>query len=627
MVGGTRSGSGGKAEEQEANVSQKSGGTFLSGIGGRTAILFGGLLCIFGALGWRLYDLQVQRHAEFATDATKYIDGSMNWTTRRGIIKDGKGRQLATSLQVKSCAMDPKLAKASAKGLDGTIAELRKLLDLAPAEVDRIYRTASKDNSRFVWVKRKMSEAEAAKFEGAKLAGMMFPTEYVREYPQGQTAAHILGFSDIDGVGREGVENVCDTVLRGTGGSRKVWRDALGKQLTDDNDKLASDAPGLDVTLTIDSYIQTLVEKELAAVVDEYKAASACALVMDPQTGDILAMAGYPTYSPSAPADFPAKNRLNPVIASVFEPGSIFKPFVVAGALDAGVVTPERQFNCEGGAWRMPGVSRTLHDVHGYGMLSVEMIVAKSSNIGTAKVAAELGKNKLYFYLTAFGFGSKHGIPLQGEVTGTLRPVAKWDGYTMGSIPMGHEVTTTPLQIVTAYCALANGGLLLRPRLVKEIRKPDGTVVSTVPVTPLKRVVKATVTKQILSMLERTVQEGTGKSSKLNEYRVGGKTGTAQMVVNAAEIKAGHKGYSPTRYASSFVGVAPIEAPRVVVLVSVKEPKGAHYGGVVSGPTARNIISGTLQYLRVAPSKPVESVVGTGSPTVAAAQELEEDTL
>lgn len=576
--------------------------TAFGGVGGRATIIFVGLLLLFGALAWRLYDLQYRHHASYAKSANNYVDGEVNWASRRGGIYDAQGRQLAASLQVKSCALDPQIAKNSKNGLEGTIDELRRILNLTPSELDRVYRIASADKSRFVWVRRKLTDAESKRFDDVKLPGVFFPAEYVREYPQVEVASHVLGFSDIDGVGREGIENFCDNVLRGMGGSRRIWRDALGRKLTDDNDRLDSETPGLDVVLSIDSYVQDLVEKQLAAVVAEYSAVSASALVMDPQTGDILAMAGYPNYNPAAPADSPAKNRLNPVIASVFEPGSIFKPFVVAGALDVGCVKPSTTFDCEQGAWRMPGVRRVLHDVHGYGVLDVSTIVVKSSNIGTAKIAAELGKERMYAYLTGFGIGNKHGVSLLGELPGTLRHYSKWDGYSMGSLPMGQEVTTTSLQIVAGYCALVNGGTFLKARLIKEIRNPDGKIVGKVPVTPLRRVIKPAVSKQILQMLETTVSEGTGKQGKLNRYRVGGKTGTAQMGVNAAEIAAGHKGFSPTRYTSSFVGVAPIESPRLVVLVSVREPKHAHYGGTVSAPAARNILSAALQYLRVPPS-------------------------
>lgn len=592
-----------------------------AGLSGRGTLLLCGVLFLFLLLGMRLVQVQYLDHGKYTRSSNGYVNGDVEWTGRRASITDTQRRALAVSLEVKSCAIDPQVAKSSPYGLDGVMAELQKRLELTPAELDKAYKTAARDGCRFAWVRRKLSAEHGKRLEGAKLPGVFTQVEYVRDYPQGAVAAHVLGFTDIDGIGREGVEGVCDTILRGMGGSRQVSRDALGKKLADDENPLATDAPGMDIELTIDSYIQALAEKEIAAAVEEFKATSGCALVMDPWTGDILAMAGFPAFSPSEPADVPAKNRLNPVIGTAFEPGSIFKPFVVAGALDSGAVRPNQTFNCEGGAWRMPETSRVLHDVHGYGVMPVEMIVAKSSNIGTVKIALELGRARMYKYLKSFGFGDRFGLPLPGELSGTLRDYRNWDNYSIGSIPIGQEVTVTPLQAVTAFCALANGGTLLKPRLIKNIRDADGRITNNVPVTAMRRVVRQEVATMICAMLEKTVELGTGKKAILNEYRVGGKTGTAQLAVNAQEVAAGQKGYSATRCVSSFVGVAPIEAPRLVVLVSVREPKTAHYGGTVSAPAVRNILSGTLKYLRVEPSKEQGPEVAADKAEMAALEE------
>jgi len=568
----------------------------------RGAVLLGLIFVLFLALAGRLVDLQYFNHNAYAETASSYVDSSVTWNGRRGMIVDSRLRPMAVSLKVPSCALDPKLAKNSKTGLAGVIDSLRVSLQLSPAELDRIYRISSREGSRFVWIRRRIEDSQKKTLEELKLPGVYFPAEFERDYPQGSLASHVLGFSDIDGKGREGIENVCDSILRGLDGSRPVWRDALGNKLSDKEEHLKSLEPGLNVSLTIDSYIQSVAEAALKDSIDEYKAKSGCVVVMEPCSGDILAMAGYPDYKPENPAEGAAKNRLNPIIASVFEPGSIFKPFVIAAGLELKRVTSETVFNCENGAWKMPESRRVLHDAHGYGKLTVEKILVKSSNIGTAKVALEVGKKDLYKYLTGFGFGRKTGQPLIGEIDGTLRTPDKWSAYSMGSIPMGQEVTVTPLQVATAYCALANSGVLIKPRLVREVLDDDYNTVSAVDVQPLGRVISPKVAKEILLMLQKTVEEGTGKKAQLKKYTVGGKTGTAQLAVNADEIAAGHKGYSPNRYIGSFVGVAPIENPRLVVVVSIREPKTAHYGGTVAAPAVRRIIDDTLHYLKVEPS-------------------------
>lgn len=568
----------------------------------RGACLLALLFVAYAVLGGRLVQIQYLEHEAFARSAASYVDSNVRWAGRRGRIVDSRMRPLAVSVKSASIALDPKLAKQSSIGFAGVVDKLRQELELSPAELDRIYRIGQRDGCRFVWIRRMAGDELKKRVAALKLAGVYFPAEFERDYPQGRLGSHILGFSDIDGKGREGIENICDSFLRGLGGERKVWRDALGNQLTDEESGLKSTTPGLNVKLTVDSYIQSVAERELAAAIEKYNAKSGCVVVMEPCTGDVLAMAGLPDFSPAEPAANPAKNRLNPIIGSVFEPGSIFKPFVIAAALEQNAVEARTVFHCENGAWRMPGTTRVLHDAHGYGRLTVSKILVKSSNIGTAKIALELGKDKLYRYLTGFGFGQKTGQPLAGEIKGTLRRPERWSSYSMGSIPMGQEVTVTPIQVAAAYSALANGGILVKPRLIREILDDQKRAVNVVDIQPKRRVIKPRIAREVLDMLAETVQSGTGKKARLKRYTVGGKTGTAQLAANAEEIAAGHRGYSPDRYIASFVGVAPIENPRLVVLVSVREPKSAHYGGTVAAPAVKNIINDTLHYMKVAPS-------------------------
>ena len=565
----------------------------------RRGICFLGIiLVLFTGLIWRLYQIQHVNYEEFSGSAQGYIQSNITWSPRRGRIFDAKGRDLALSVKTPSCAFDPKIADMRGVDRMDVVSKVAEALQLTPAEMDKVYSGVMKKNIRFVWVKRRLSQEDIDKVKALKLPGLVFPVEYTRCYPQGVTGSQVLGFSNIDGKGMEGVEKTCDSILRGLAGSRDVQRDAVGRKLADESAALVSVEPGLDIELTLDSYIQDLTERELEKAVVENGGTSGSAVVMDSATGDILAMAGYPSFDSNSPADYPAKNRLNPIVASVFEPGSIFKSIVMSAALEQKVVTPTTEFDCEGGAWRMPENGRVLHDSHGYGVLPVSTILTKSSNIGMAKIAAIMGKENLYEGLKKFGIGDKTGVPIAGELKGTLRHSSKWTSYSMGSIPMGQEVTITPLQAVTAYSAIANGGILLKPRLVKNIYS-EGKLKKCVPVTPVRKVISSNVSEEILKMLQATVEIGTGKRAKSKMYTVGGKTGTAQLACNAAEIAAGHKGYSPTRYVGSFIAVAPIEKPRVIVLVSVREPKTSHYGGVVSAPAVKNIIDGTLNYYKI----------------------------
>ncbi len=576
---------------------------------GRARVFFFLVLCVYLAVAGRLVRLQHFEHDIHAQTTAVQQSGRLHRPARRGEITDSRGRPLAVSMQVHSCAFDPELARRRNANLEEVAQALYHALELTPRELQRLHQGLERDRARmlagrpglrFVWVRRHL-ENDVYKQAAAKdLPGVFFPTEYERRYPQKRLAAHVVGFTDIDGKGLEGVENLCDPLLCGLDGERRVRRDAVGRRLASDNEQLKSPVPGQTVMLTLDATIQAILERELAAACDEYKAKSACGVVVDPCSGDVLAMAGVPGYDPNDPTATPTKNRLNQPIATVFEPGSIMKPFIKAAALEDGVVSPETRIFCENGAWRMPN-GRVLHDVHGYGWLSAERVLVKSSNIGIAKIGLMLGRESLYRWVKRFGFGEETGFPLPGELAGTVRPLNRWTSYSMGSIPMGQELTVTPLQVALAYGALANGGVLLKPRLVRAIRGPGGELVNDVPVQVRRRVLSARISRRVLRMLRKVVTDGTGKKAKMREYGIGGKTGTAQLAANAEEIAAGARGYSPTRVIGSFVGVAPCDNPRLVVVVSVREPDRSigHYGGTVAAPAVRNICRETLRYLKV----------------------------
>lgn len=567
---------------------------------GRATFFLVMLMLLFGGLGWRLYDLQQTHHAEYAAAAQNFLDSDLSFTTRRGAILDARERELAVSVERKSCAIDPVVAARELGDFSKAVEKLRGALALTPAELDNLYRRAANPKTRFAWVRRFLTDAQAATVEKLRLPGVVLPTDYERRYPQKTVAASVVGFAGMDG-GLEGVEKVCEPVLRGLDGKRAVWRDGVGRQLADDGEELVSDTPALNVVLTIDSYVQAIAEDELAKALAQFNAKSGCAVVMETDTGNVLAMAGLPSFDLNDPSAYPVANRLVQGIATAYEPGSIFKPMVMAAALDLGVVTKDTKIDCENGAWTMPGTRRTLHDTHSYGVLTATGVILKSSNIGIAKVAEMMGMPRLHRAIRAFGFGEPTGQPLAGEIGGKVYPLEKWTSFSRGSVPMGQEITVTPLQIAAAYCALGNGGVLYRPRLISRVVNADGKVVSFVKPEAVRRVLGPAASKAICEMLAVTVAEGTGKKAKSELYHIGGKTGTAQLAVNAAERAQGMKGYSPTRYIGSFAALAPIEKPRIAVLVSIREPdksKG-YYGGTVSAPATRGIIERTLRYYRV----------------------------
>jgi cell division protein FtsI/penicillin-binding protein 2 len=435
----------------------------------------------------------------------------------------------------------------------------------------------------------------------AKLPGVILFDDYVRHYPLKFVGAGVVGFTTNDGTGLEGIEKYADLNLRGAERRREIARDGLGRTLSASGAGAQTAAPSQSVVLTLDAYIQAVAEEELARGVAQFAARDGCAVVLDAVNGDVLALAGFPAYDLNHARETAPEYRLLSAIASTFEPGSIFKPVVIAAALEQQVVTPTTDFFCENGAWTMPGTKRVLHDSHPYGNLTTTGIFVKSSNIGVAKIAARLGMEKLHRAITAFGFGKPSGLPLGGELGGKVFPLEKWTSFSRGSVPMGQEITTTPVQMALAYCVFAADGTLPAPRLIRELVDAQGQPLATIPVQKRRRVLSPATAKIVREMLAATVRDGTGKHAKSELYDLGGKTGTAQLAVNAAERARGLKGYSPERYVGSFVALAPIAQPKIVTLVSIREPNKTqgYYGGTVAAPAAKAIVERTLQYLQV----------------------------
>jgi cell division protein FtsI (penicillin-binding protein 3) len=556
--------------------------------GARLRAYFGAgiLSLLLLALAGRLVQIQILQHRRFRKLSYQQQTVNRSLAGRRGDICDRTGRLLAVSVQRWSIFADPSVIEEP----EATAIILGRTLNVAEKHIERRLRT----NRRFAWVKRQVSDSEAERVRRLDLKGVHFRREYHRLYPPVRLFGHVVGFTDIDGRGLSGAEVEFDRLLRSTSGKEKVQRDAIGRVIRRPGDEpLLRPSDGYDIHLTVDAYIQDVARKAVSRQVEKHKPDSAWAVVMNVQTGAVLAMVNWPEFDPNAPADTEPAGRRNRILTDSYEFGSVMKPITVAAALEAGLVETDTEFQCHNGAWRVG--YRVVHDVHGYDRLSVADIVVHSSNIGVAQIGLRLGARRFYDSLRRFGFGNPTGINLPGEVSGILRPVDRWNKHSLISVAFGQEIATTPLSVATAFCSIANGGLLLRPRIVhKVVNSETGrVVVEGGQGEVVRRAISSRTAEQVLTIMRRVVTEGTGRRVALEEYPVAGKTGTASLP------RRDGRGYS-NRYLGSFIGIAPADNPRIVVLVSLKAPtKGSYYGGTVAGPACRTIILKTLQYLNV----------------------------
>ena len=560
------------------------------------ALAAGAVLTILmlGLLG-RLVHLQIIEKDRFKKLSHQQQTVDRSLAGRRGDISDRAGRLLATSVPRWSIFVDPAVIEDPEKV--GIL--LARSLHVDEAD---LLRKLGRD-SRFAWVKRQVPNAEAERVRSFGLRGVHFRREYHRLYPPTRLLGHVVGFTDIDGRGLSGAELRFDRLLRSSAGREQVLRDALGRVIRRPGDEpFQRPEDGHDIELTVDAYVQNIARKALARQVERHEPDSAWAVVMDTRTGAILAMVNWPEFDPNVPAETGPASRRNRILTDAYEFGSVLKPITAAAALQEGLVKPDTEFQCHNGAWRVG--SRVVHDVHGYDRLSVTDIVVHSSNIGIAQIGLKLGTKRFHRALRRFGFGRLSGINLPGEVSGILRPEERWNKHSLISIAFGQEIATTPLSVVCAFTALANDGLLLRPRIVQRVISSEtGQVAWELKKRQvIRRAVSSKTAAQVLDMLRKVVSEGTGRRVQLDNYPVAGKTGTASLP------REDGRGYS-NRYLASFIGVAPADDPRLVVLVSLKAPtKGSHYGGTVAGPACRTILQKTLRYLNV-PERPPQNAV------------------
>lgn len=553
----------------------------------------------FLGVGWlllagRLCQLQWWQRTRFEDRAERQRELIEEIVPRPGDILDRQGRIVATTLAVRSLYIVPSAVKSPWT----TAQQLGEALSLDP---DALFsKIGERQDRHFLWVKRRLTTSEVENIRKLDLpkGTWGFRDEYRREYPQGVVAAHVLGLRDIDGIGRGGIEEGQDSRLRGIPGHRKLVRDSRGRVIEILTDSEASAIDGKPVQLTIDVIVQLFAENELDLVMREWKPESCTAIVLDPTSGDVLAMASRPTFDPNNPNQASPDAWKNRAISDIYEPGSTFKPFIVGYGLDRGLLSYGESFDCEHGLYRMG--RRQLHDHHRYGLLSLTDVLVKSSNIGMAKIGEKLTNDGLFEAATLFGFGRKTGVELPGEISGILIPREKWTSYSTGSIPMGHEIATTPLQLIVAHAALANKGQLVRPHILAPMANDSTTAV--------RRITETTINEEscrwlIEGPMQEVVTRGTGKRAKIPGYKVFGKTGTAQCL-------SPNGGYVHNRYISSFVCGAPVENPRLMVLVVVNKSAvgGETFGGKVAAPAAANILKQSLVYLRISPDESASQV-------------------
>jgi len=549
------------------------------------------LLVGFGLLAVQLYRIQVLDHERFRKLARRQQVTSEVIPARRGTIYDRKFRKLALTREVESCFVSPVEVEDPA----AAARTLGRLLGLDASQLARKIGEQRQRGRQFLWVKRHLSDREAARLQALTLPGVHLRQECQRVYPAKALAAHVLGFTDIDGRGLEGLEGKFDKVLTGTPGRRMLYRDGRRRRRTSGMAGSVAAQDGRDLVLTLDVAIQGIVEQELDRIMRQWEPKAATVIVMDVASGEVLALGNRPTFDPNQPGRAPAEARLDRAVACTFEPGSVFKPFALAAALEAGVLTLDDEIFCHLGYYK-PYRARGLRDHKPFGWLTAREVVVKSSNIGMAIIGERLGAQRLHGAASDFGFGAPTGVELPGEVRGTLYPLERWNPTSVSRVPMGHEVSVTALQLLTAFNAFANDGVLVPPRVVRAIVDSDRGMGRRTERPPGRRVLTAEVARTMLrQVLADVVREGTGRRAQLTTYEVAGKTGTAQKLVDGR--------YSHTRFVSSFLCVAPVERPRISVLVTVDEPAAGHsyYGGTVAAPSAARVVEEALLYLQVPP--------------------------
>ena len=572
----------------------------------RARLILGGLLFLYVLVVLRAFQIQVLGVREIRDRGAKQYCSTIPLLPKRGVILDRTGTELAVSVATKSIFVQP----AKLRDPDKTADLLAPRVSRSAAELRKLFA----GEKGFVWVRRQMPSTAAeeavrevkqalcaldpeAHGKPSAVDGIGTVEEPKRFYPNRELAASLVGFTNLDSEGMEGVELSLNRYLRGERGFLLCERDARGRLIVPATTPVEVNPKGHSVALTIDRNIQHVAETELQAAVEKYNARGGMAVVLSPGTGEILAMATAPSFNPNAPARGPVEARKNRSLTDSFEPGSTFKVFTLASALELGAVSTTDRFFCENGSY--PYAGKVIHDTHRYGWLTAPEVVKFSSNIGITKINDRMSGDRFYEMIRAFGFGSRTGIELRGEVPGLAPSQRGFESrIRRATVSFGQGISVTPLQLAAGMAAVINGGKVMKPYLVREIRDPEGKTVFHGEPRELRRVLSPKTSAQMREILGKVVEEdGTGTQARIKGFLVGGKTGTAQ------KVEPGSGRYSATKRTASFIGFLPLNDPKLLILVVIDEPRGQVYGGVVAAPAFNQIAVKTAYYLGIQPTE------------------------
>lgn len=550
-------------------------------------------IVVFFVLAWRACYLQVVQAPQLQDRADQQRQRVVTLAPQRGSILDRNGDPLALSLDAESLYADPVLVTNPPEAA----AKLTKILGIPKKELMGLLT----EKKRFVWLKRRLDPEVSQQVQKLKIAGLQFVTEHKRYYPQAGIGAHVVGFTGLDPKGLEGIELEYNRMLQGEAGRLISQRDARGRGMATANQLVQGAAPGHNLQLTLDRSLQYIAEKELARAIRETKAVGGTLVMLEPASGRVLAMVSQPDYNPNLPGNFRAGERRNRAVCDMFEPGSTFKPFLLAGALEEGIVRPGQKTDCENGRYEVGG--KIIRDHKRYRKLTLKEMLKFSSNIGFAKLGKALERERFYAYIRDFGFGEPTGLDLPGEAAGILRPPNRWFEIDLAAISFGQGLSVTPIQLASAMAAIANGGLLMEPFLVERITDGQGQQVMRRLPQVNRRVISEETAGLVREMMVSVTEPGgTGTRAALPGYRVAGKTGTAQKVDTVTG------GYSPDKRVSSFIGFVPAAAPALVISVTLDEPEGKAYGGLIAAPVFARVAEQSLSYLNILPKGSVNAL-------------------
>jgi cell division protein FtsI/penicillin-binding protein 2 len=589
----------------------------------RTNILFGLLLVFYGLLAFRLLQIQVFGRARYQALADSYHVRSIPIPAHRGQISDRNGELLAINADAASVSIDPSFfwdkdkwpttrrGGARVKAPPSKDEAARAIADLLGMSFEDV-RPKLDRHTQYVALKRRVTLDTARRLQAAEIPGLRIEDELKRMYPMGSLAAHVLGASGADGTGLGGIELRFNKVLARKDGAEVQEVDRKGRIIPGTLRSEKDPEDGASITLTIDARIQQVAERELTKACEQYKAKGGTCTVLDPRTGEILAMANYPRFDPNHMGDYDPESWRNRAVTDLYEPGSTMKGLTASAAVNENAVSLTERFNCPG--FLRVG-SHTIHDIYegpgSFGRLDLGEILMHSSNVGMSQVGMRLGAEKMDEYVHAFGLMDRSGVELPGEPPAWLPPASKWDKHFLSTIAFGQSINFTPLRLATAYAAIANGGILMRPHIVKRIEWPESSrrpgQVETAKPEAVRRVITEKTAREITELLKGVVEDGTGKPAKIRGYQLVGKTGSAQKIVDGR--------YSSDKFIASFVGFLPASKPRAVILVTVDEPKGTHWGATAAAPVFREVARQTVWYLRIPPDDPNDRFDGSDRST------------